>query len=329
MRSMRRREFITLLGGAVAWPLATRAQQRTMPVIAYLNAGREKEFQSVTAAFLKGLGDAGYTDGRNVEIVYRWAESRYERLPAMAADMVRRRVDLIFASGGNAPALAAKGATATIPIVFTCAADPVKLGLVTNLHRPGGNVTGFTFLTTDLLPKRVDLLLKAVPLAKSIGYLVNPMLPDVEDEIRIVEMATAALGVGLAVVKASTPSEIEAGFASLAEQRIGALLVDADAFLYVQRDQMAALAVRHAIPAIYALREYTEAGGLMSFGASLREAWRLGGTYVGRVLKGEKPGDLPVQRPARMEMVVNLKAAKALGMTFPPELLALADDELD
>jgi putative ABC transport system substrate-binding protein len=326
---LKRREFITLLGGAVAWPLATRAQQRTMPVIAYLNAGREKEFQSVTTAFLKGLGDVGYIDGRNVEILYRWAESRYERLPAMAAELVRRRVDLIFASGGNAPAVAAKGATATIPVVFTCAADPVKLGLVANLHRPGGNVTGFTFLTTDLLAKRVDLLLKAVPLAKSIGYLVNPMLPDVEDEIRVVEMATAALGVGLAVVKASTPSEIEAGFASLAEQRIGALLVDADAFLYVQRDQLAALAVRHAIPAIYALREYAEAGGLMSFGASLREAWRLGGTYVGRVLKGEKPGNLPVQQPARMEMVLNLKAARALGLELPTGLHALADDVID
>jgi putative ABC transport system substrate-binding protein len=229
---MKRRAFIAGLGGAaaVAWPLATRAQQPALPVIAYLNAGRDNEMQSVTAAFLNGLRDLGYIDGRNVEILYRWAESRYERLPAMAADLVRRRVAVIFANGGNAPALAAKSATTTIPIVFTSAGDPVKLGLVTSLNRPGGNVTGVTFLTTELLAKRLDLLLKAVPSATSIGYLVNPALPDVEDEIRQAEIATGSLGVRLEVVKASTSSEIEAAFAILAGQRIGALLVDADAF---------------------------------------------------------------------------------------------------
>jgi len=327
---MKRRQFIAGLGGAAAWPMLARAQQPALPVVGFLNAGTAtNETRSVTSAFVKGLDDLGYVDGRNVEILYKWAENKYDRLPALAADLVRRRVAVIFANGGNAPALAAKAATSTIPIVFTTAGDPVELGLVTSLNRPGANVTGVTFRTTELLAKRLDLLRKAIPAATSIGYLVNPTLPDVEVEIKQVEVAAGVLGAHLAVVKASTPSEIEAAFTILARQRVDALLVDADAFLCVQRDQLAALAARHAIPAIYALREYVEAGGLMSYGASNSDAWRLAGTYAGRILKGEKPADLPVQQSTKIELVINMKTAKALGLNVPLTVQASADEVIE
>jgi putative tryptophan/tyrosine transport system substrate-binding protein len=325
---MRRRDFITGFGSAATLPLtgppAARAQQRSVQVIGYLDAGSESGRAPFTAAFLRGLGEQGYIEGRNVQILYRWAESRYDRLPALAAELVSQRVTVIHAQATPC-ALAAKSATATIPIIFSLGTDPVSLGLVASLNRPGGNVTGVTFLAQDLTAKRLELLHEILPAATSIGVLTNPSGPTTEAELREAEIAAHILGVRLTILNATTPSEIEAAFGILVGQRVAALLMGVDTLFVEQRDQLAELMARYSVPAIYAFRDYVDAGGLMSYGPSWHDAWRVAGTYVGRILNGDKPGDLPVQQSTRIETVLNLRTAKALGIQFPPKILAFAD----
>ena len=326
---MRRREFITFVGSAaVAWPLAARAQQPALPVVGYLSAGSPDSNVGV-AGFRKGFAEMGYVEGQNVAIEYRWALGRYDRLPALAADLVRRRVAVIVAAGGPA-SLAAKSATATIPIVFGTGGDPIELGLVASLDRPGGNATGASFLTQELTAKRIELLHEIVPAATLIGILLNPTNSLSEAQRREAEIAARILGVRLVIANASTASEIEAAFAILVEQRIGALLVAGDPlFISVMRDQLVALTARHAVPAIYEARENVDAGGLMSYGTSILDANRLSGVYTGRILKGEKPADLPVQQSTKVELVINLKTAKALGITVPQLLLGRVDEVIE
>jgi putative tryptophan/tyrosine transport system substrate-binding protein len=326
---MRRREFIEALGGAAAWPLAAHAQQSKVPVIGFLSSVAESEAAKPTAAFRQGLGEQGYVAGRNVEILYRFAGTRYDRLPALAADLVSRRVSVIVAIVGSAPALAAKSATATIPIVFANGGDPVENGLVTSPNRPGGNVTGFYYLVEALRAKRLELLHQMVPAATLIGYLVNPKRPAYEASVKETETAARILGVRLVIANASTASEIESAFVMLAAQRIGAILDMGDPLFYVQTDQLAALAARYAVPEMSAFRENVEAGGLMSYGPSVSDGWRLAGTYAGRILKGEKIADVPVQQSTRIEFVLNLKTAKALGLTIPTNLLLRADEVIE
>ena len=324
---MRRRDFIAGLGGAAALPLAAFAQQRALPVIGYLSALTESSSRTYSAAFRQGLGEQGYVEGRNVEILYRWADTQYDRLPGMAADLLGHRVAVIFANANAADF--ATGTTATIPIVFMVANDPVKSGLVASLNRPGGNATGVSVLVRELTAKRLELLHEIAPAVTSIALLVDPTRPMVEAEIREAEIAAAVLGVRLVTLKASTPSEIEAAFAMLAGLRIGALLAGTDPLFFVQRDQLAALAARHAVPAIYQSREFVDAGGLMSYAANWSDGYRLAGTYVGRILKGEKPADLPVQQATRIEMVLNLKTAKALGIEVPTATLLRATEVIE
>jgi putative tryptophan/tyrosine transport system substrate-binding protein len=326
---MRRREFITLLGGTVvAWPFAVRAQQKTMPVIGFLGAASPAEEAPYVAAFRQGLSDTGYVGGQNVAIEYRWAEGHYDRLPALAADLVGRKVDLIAAAAPPA-AVAAKRATSTIPIVFFIGGDPVELGLVASLARPGGNVTGFTFLTAELIPKLLELLTELVPQARVIALLVNPNNPNAGRYTAGAQEAARAKGVHLDILKAGTESEIDAAFASLGQLHAGGLIVAADPFFGDRRDQLASLASRDAVPAIYNLREYATAGGLISYGTSLGAVFLQVGIYGGRILKGAHPADLPVQQPTKFELVVNLKTAKALGLTIPPLVLSRADEVIE
>jgi putative ABC transport system substrate-binding protein len=325
---MRRRDLILGLGGAaIAWPLAARAQQKAMPVIGYLNFASPGSRAAVTAAFLQGLGETGYVEGQNLAIEYRWAEGRYDRLPALAADLVARKVDLIVAAGPY-PALAAKSATSTIPIVFAVG-GAVEMGLVASLARPGGNLTGVSIMGSELTPKRLELLSELVPQAKVIALLVNPNNPGADPIMRDVQEAARAKGVQLPILKASTESEIDAAFATLAQLHAGALVVGADQFYSSRREQLVALASRHAVPAIYESREYTASGGLLSYGTSLTAAYRLVGTYTGKILKGAKPADLPVQQPTTFELVVNLNTARTLGLTVPQLLLATADEVIE
>jgi putative tryptophan/tyrosine transport system substrate-binding protein len=327
---MRRREFIAGLGSAAAWPLTAQAQQTVMPVIGYLNSTTESTAGHFTAAFRQGLSELGYVEHQNVSIEYKWMEGQYDRLTTLTAELVRRRVAVIVATGGTATARAAKSATATIPIVFVAGADPVEVGLVASLNHPGGNVTGAAILTTSLTAKRLELLHNLVPGATSIGFLINPTNTTVtKAEMMEAETAARTLGVRLVTLNASTLGEIEAVSENLAAQRIGALLTGGDPFWTFQRVQLAALTARHAVPAIYAVREIVDAGGLMSYGASISDAYRLAGTYAGRILKGEKPANLPVQQSTRIEMVLNLKTAKALGLTIPEMLLATADEVIE
>ena len=324
-----RREFLVGLGATVAWPLVARAQQKAMPVIGYLGAGSPGPWAPLVAAVQQGLRDTGYIAGQNLAIEYRWAEDRYDRLPALAADLVGRKVDLIVAIGGPASALAAKNATATIPIVFSSVGDPVAEGLVASLARPGGNVTGFSNLATELAPKRLELLSELVPQARVIALLVNPHNTAHEGVARDVQEAARTKGVQLPILKAATESEIDAAFASLVQLHAGALLIGSDPFFFARREQLLALESRHAVPAIYWRREFAASGGLISYGPSFPAMYRQAGIYAGRILKGAKPADLPVQQPATFELVINLKTAQALGLTIPQSLLARADEVIE
>ena len=325
---MRRRELMFLLGGAMTAARALRAQQKAMPVIGYLGSATPGTNASFVAAFRQGLSETGYVEGQNVAIEYRWAEGRYDRLPALVADLVGRDVDVIAAFDIPA-ARAAKSATSSIPMVFLIGTDPVGDGLVASLARPGGNLTGVTFIATELMPKRLELISELVPQARVIALLVNPNNTNAEPMIRDVQEAGRAKGVQLAILKAGSESELDAAFAALVQSQTGALVVGADALFFSGRDQLVALASRHAVPAIYDAREYAAAGGLISYGASLTGTYRQAGIYAGRTLKGEKPADLPVQQPTTFELVVNLKTAKALGLTIPPSILARADEVIE
>jgi putative tryptophan/tyrosine transport system substrate-binding protein len=328
---MQRRDFLGVLGGAAAWPLAARAQQPVMPVIGYMSAGSPGPLMPLMTVFRQSLAEAGYVEGRNLAIEARWAEGQYDRLPTMAADLVRRQVAVIVASPTPA-ALAAKAATATIPIVFGVTDDPVKLGLVASLARPGGNATGINFYLAELglSAKRLGALRELVPGATRIAALVNPAnAANAEAVTRDVSAAASAIGVRIDVVHASDSREIEAAFATLVRNRADALLVGTDPYFYSRRLQLATLATRHAIPAVYTVREYPEAGGLMSYGTSLTEMTRQIGVYTGRILKGEKAADLPVVQSTKFELVINLPTARALGLDVPAQLLARADEVIE
>jgi putative ABC transport system substrate-binding protein len=328
---MRRREFITLLGGAtVAWPLAARAQQQpTMPVIGFLNPTSPDGMTDRLRAFRQGLKDTGYIEGENVRIEYRWAENQLDRLPMLAAELVRQGVNVIAATGGEATASAAKAATMTIPIVFGVTEDPVLYGLVASHSRPGGNATGVNFLIAELGSKQLGLLHELVPAAARVGLLVNPKFSATERAIRDVTAAASTMGLQVDVVRASDSREIESVFGTLVHNKADALLVGPDAFFASRRLQLAILAARHALPAVYNVREYPEAGGLMSYGTNIRDAYHQIGVYVGRILKGAKPTDLPVVQAVKFELVINLPTARALGIEVPPNLLARADEVIE
>ena len=327
---LERREFITLLGGAaIAWPLAAQAQQPAMPVIGFLNTRSPDTSAHLTAAFSRGLAETGYADGRNVTIEYRWANGQYERLPALAAELARRPVTVLAATGGDPAAFAAKATTTTIPVVATLSADPVEHGLVTSLNKPDGNVTGVSNLTSTLEPKRLGLLRDLLPQATSFGVLINASWPMAASQLSDIQRAAQTIGMTAHVLRASTDEEIDSAFQSAAQQRLPAIAVASDAFFNARRAKIAALAARHALPAMYTFRDYAVAGGLISYGIDLADVYRHIGTYVGRILKGTKVSDLPVIQPTKFELVLNLKTAKALGLTVPDKLLALADEVIE
>jgi putative ABC transport system substrate-binding protein len=327
---MRRREFITLVGSTVAWPLAARAQQGALPVIGFLNSTASEVITDELRAFHRGLKEAGFVEGDNVVTVYRWAEGQVDRLPALAADLVSRKVAVIASTGMAAAAFAAKVATTTIPIVFIVNEDPVRLGLAASLARPGGNLTGTNLLTGEVVAKRLELLRELVPGMARVAVLVDPAnVQATEATVRDVEPAARAMGLQVQVLNASTSREIDAAFATIARERLDALFVSPSGFFTSRRMQLTHLASRHAVPASYALRNHVEAGGLMSYGASLRDAYRQIGVYAGRILKGAKPADLPVVQSSRFELVINAQIAGMLGLTVPPSLLAIADEVIE
>jgi len=326
---MRRRELMLVLGGALTAARGLREQQKAMPVIGFLGVASPGPYAPFVAALRQGLSETGYVEGQNLAIEYRWAEGHYDRLPALAADLVGRKVDMIATTGGGSSARAAKSATSTIPIVFTTGGDPVESGLVASLARPGGNLTGVSMMFTELMPKRLELISELVPQAAVIALLVNPNNAGDEPMIRDVQEAAQAKGVQLQILKAGAEGDFETAFASLARLRAGALIVSPDPFFGSRREQLVTLASRHAVPAIYEWRKFTAAGGLISYGPSVQAVFRQAGIYAGRILKGEKPADLPVQRPTTFELVINLNTAKALGLTVPPSILARADEVIE
>jgi putative tryptophan/tyrosine transport system substrate-binding protein len=326
---MKRREFISLLGGASAWPLAAHAQQSAMPVIGFVNVASAKDYTPLLSAFLKGLSDTGFVDGRNASIEYRWAEGRMDQLPAMVADLVHRRVAVIAATGTPA-ALAARAATTTIPTVFETAADPVKLGLVASLSRPGGNVTGVTSLLVAIGSKRLELLHELVPTSRVMALLVNPANPTIaEANSKELQAAARTLGLDLHILNARTERDFDEVFAKLIQLRAGGLVIAPEPLFTSRSEQLAALTIRHSVPAIHYNPEFAAAGGLLSYGEGSADAYRLAGNYTGRVLKGDKPADLPVQQATKVELHINLKTAKALGVTFPESILQRADQVIE
>jgi len=327
---MRRRDFIKgVVGSATTWPFAVRAQQPATPVIGFLSARSPDEAASTVGAFRQGLGESGYFEGKNVTIEYRWAEGRYDRLPALSTDLVSRDVAVIAATGGDPAAFAAKAATAKIPIVFTIGGDPVKLGLVASLNKPGGNVTGVTFIFAELGTKRLELLRQIVPTATAIAMLVNPYFPPTQAEVSDVQAAASTVGLQLKILNASTERQIDDAFATIVQQKADALIVGIDPFLIGQRDQLAQLAARHAIPAMYFSREFVEAGGLMSYGPAFANGYRQAGVYAGEILRGAKPAEMPVLRPTSFAFFINVRTAKALGIKVSPMLLAIADEVIE
>jgi putative tryptophan/tyrosine transport system substrate-binding protein len=327
---MRRREFITIFAGAAGmWPGDARAQQSAIPVIGFLSSASPNAYAGRVAAFRKGLNESGYIDGQDVAIEFHWAQGQYDRLPVFAADLVHQKVAVIVSSGGDVAALSAKAATSSIPIVTVSGSDPVKAGLVASFNRPGGNVTGASFVATELETKRLEILRDVVPTAAVIGILINPTNPAAESRWQDLQVAARTLERNIHIVNASRESDLETAFATLIQQRADALLVSTDSFFTSQRDRLVALAGRHALPAIYPWREFVEAGGLASYGPSINEVYRQVGIYTARILKGEKPADLPFLRPTKFELVINLKTATALGLTIPQLILGRADEVIE
>jgi putative tryptophan/tyrosine transport system substrate-binding protein len=324
---MRRREFITLVGGAATWPLAAHAQKPAMPVIGFLHSESPDSTRAILVAFRQGLNETGYVEGRNVTIDYRWAESQYDRLPALAADLISRRVSVMTANGPAAQV--AKTATTTIPIVFFAGGDPVKLGLAASLARPGGNLTGVTNLGQELGPKRLELLRELVPTATTFAVLINPTTPAAETQSKAVQAVARTLSLQLHILRASTERDFDPVFASLGDLRAGGLAIVTDPFFNTRHEQIVALTIRHAMPTIYQNREFVAAGGLAGYGPSFKDLWRQIGVYTGRILKGAKPADLPVLQPTKFELIINLRTAKMLGLTVPPALLTTADEVID
>jgi putative ABC transport system substrate-binding protein len=327
---MRRRDFIAIVGGAAAvWPVATRAQQPGLPLVGFLGSETADLWESRVRAFRQGLSETGFYEGRNVIVEYRWANSRYDQLPALAADLARRPVKVIAALGSVPSARAAKSATTTIPIVFYIGGDPVEFGLVASLNRPGGNLTGLTTLNVEVAPKRLEALHQLVPSATTFALLINPTNPDSDVLSRDAEAAVHTLGLQLRVVEASSERDFDAVFASLNQMRVGGLVIGVDPFLGARSEQIAALAIRHKVPTVWNNREFAEAGGLMSYGSNRTDQFRLAGVYTGRILKGEKPADLPIQQATKVQLVINMKTAKALGLEVPATLLTRADEVIE
>jgi putative tryptophan/tyrosine transport system substrate-binding protein len=328
MPGMRRREFVSLLVSAAAWPIAARAQPSAMPVIGLLSSVTAREWAPFVAAFLQGLNEVGFVEGQNVTIEQRWAEGQYDRLPAMAADLIQRQVAVIAALTTPA-AVAAKAAATTTPIVFTTIGDPVQLGLVTSLSRPGGNITGVTYLNVEVAPKLLELLHEVIPTATTMAALVNPANPNVDTLSKSLQLAASTLGLQLHVLRASTEPDIAAAFITLAELRVSGLVIPTDVFIITHGEQLAAWALRHRLPAVFQTRTLARAGGLMSYSGNALDVYRQSGVYTGRILKGTKPADLPVQQSTKVELVINLKTAKALGLDVPPSLIARADEVIE
>jgi putative ABC transport system substrate-binding protein len=327
---MRRRQFIAFIGGmAAAWPLAARAQQTAIPVVGLLGATTQHGYAAELEAFRLGLSEAGFVEGRNVTIEYRWADDQYDRLPELAADLVRRRVAVIATLGGNTASVAAKAATTTIPVVFHGSVDPVEAGLVTSLNRPGGNVTGVVTLNMDTGQKRLELMHELLPTATTIGLLLNPTNVVAENQSKNLQAAAHTLGLQLRIANASTDHDLDAAFATLRQEQVRGLVIGTDGFLVSHGEQLAALAVRYALPTIFQYRAFVMAGGLMSYGGSVTDSYRLSGVYTGRILKGEKPADLPVQQATKVELIINLKTARTLGITFPITLLGRANEVIE